>query len=297
MKEDTKSALGIAYLYTLISALFAAATIALVLFSSPLDKYSIKVLALYFGFYAGILIVLYLCNRKQAQTFRAITADVTIRKATGAVISILALLNLFTSIPAIVYAVGSVAQNSVDLSVVLTLVSLALDLCELALGVYLLTHRSKTDGAYVAITVIGIAFWYTLLSAAFTLITKLAQVLIGQDPLNGSFLLWLGPELVLLAVLWVLSKKRDQNLIAAFQDGGIEKAVGALLIVSGLLRAAGLLNTLLNILWLKDSIGIGSYQATSSITQTIAKFVIVALQLAFGLYLLRAGQKSPDAAC
>ena len=296
MKEEARFASGIAYLYTIIVAVFTLIPLLLILFYSPFDKYSIKVTLLQFGFFALILGGLYTYNKTQGQSFRVIVADVAIRKATGAVIFIIAVIGLFTYIPSVIYGVTSVVQGITDSSVILTFVSLGLILCQIAVGIYLLKHTSRTNGGFAAKTVIGIAFCNTLISAVFKLVTSLTQALISRDSLNVQFLLWLGPVAVILIVLWFLNIKHKQSLISAFRDRAVRKATGALLIINGLLSIAAILNSVINTLWINDSIGISDYRMNSSITWSIVKFIIVACQIVLGLYLLRAGKKSPELA-
>jgi|GEM_PF-2203425 len=287
MKEETKSVLGIAYLYTTITAICAIISYVFTLFYSSIDKYSITACLLLFGFYAVIWFVLYKLNKKQNQGFGDIFKDNTVRKTTGVLITINVLISLLVAIPAVTNAISQIISNNIDASVIPTIISFAFILFQILIGVYLLKYTRKDNGQYITKTVIGSAYLFTSITTAFALVRAVLLSIIYHDTLNEYFFLRFVPLAAILVVLFILNKKQDQSFVSAFQDNTVRKSTGVLILISGLISLSNEINSVINTIWLTGFLGRSDFHTAQSIMSNIICFVIVVIQILLGIYMLK----------
>ncbi len=287
MEEENKSVLGIAYLYSTILAIFAIATYLQLLFYNPIDKYYIKAFVLLFGTYAAIWFILFKLNKKRNQRIGEIFKDCTARKTIGVII----LISGFTSL--LGYIINAISSASIMLetetfsSIIPIIISVLLVVCQVLIGLYFLKCKRKTDGVCKSETVIGIAFLYSIINFVFSLVEKLSQATISQHSLDEYFSLWFVPYVIILLVLYILNNKQSQSFISIFNNNTIRKATGVLVLIEGLISLSLLINTVINSIWLRSFIGVNGYLLVQSITRSIVGFLIVVIQILFGIYLLR----------
>lgn len=287
MEEDNKSVLGIAYLYFTISAIFALVSYLYALFYSTIDKYSITTCVLALGTYAVIWFALYKLNKKQNQGLSTILKDCTPRKTVGFIVLINILVSLFVFIPATINAISLIIKDEIDLSVIPNIISVFLLICQVIIGLYLLKCKRRTDGVYKAETVIGIAFLYTSITFVFSLAEKLSLSIFSRNSLDEYFFLRFVPYVTILLVLYILSKKQSKSFVWIFNNNTIRKTAGVLVLIEGIISLSIIMNSVINAIWLRDFMVGNDYQFAQSITQSIIRFIIVAIQILFGIYLLK----------
>ncbi|SMC72364.1 hypothetical protein [Papillibacter cinnamivorans] len=286
--------LGIAYLYAMITAAFSIASCLMIFFYSAVDKYAVKAFLLQFCTFAAIWFIVYVRNRKQNQRFRTIFQDSTVRKAAGALIIITGLTGLSVYLPQIIYAFSSLVNRNSDLSTVPTIVTVILILFQIAVGLFLLRCKGSACGQYNAGTVLGIALFYTVLTAAYSLLTKLAQIIFLRNSYNQYFFWWIGCIAAIILVLYALNKKRHQGLSSVIHDDTARKSAGILMIINGIVDISVLVNSVVNIIWLLNSNITSTVYAVSSITLDMIKFIILACQIGLGAYLLKSKRKADE---
>jgi len=285
--DESKRFLGIAYLYTIITAVFSITSYLQLFFYSAIDKYVIKALLLQFFIFAAIGFVLFMLNRKQRQHFLAISKDNAVRKSTGVVIIINGFTSLSVYLPQAIYAVSLIVNRNIDVSAVPTIVSVFLFLCQVLLGLFLFKCKSNTCGQYNAGTIIGIAYLYTLITVVFSLIFKLSRVVLSHISLNKYSFLWLAFIAAIIMVLYLLNKKQKQNLAFVLHDDIARKSAAILIIINGAVNFSVLSNSIVNVIWLLDSNFVDNKYAVSSITSSIIEFIIVLCQIGLGAYFLK----------
>ena len=293
MREETKSVLGIAFLRTRIIAIFTLISYLLLFFYSGIDKYFTKACLLLFGFYAVILFVLFMLNKKHGQNIAAIYKDNTVRKTTGILILISGLISLFVYIPADINAIAQIIKSNIDSSVIPNIVSATLIICQILIAIYLLKCKIKTNEGYIVETVLGVAYLHTIITFTFSLADELSQSIISHASLNEYFLLRFVPLAVILLVLYGLNKKRNQSTISIFNDNTARKTTGVLIIVDGLISISIIINTVINIVWLRNFLGGSVNHTAQSITQNIVRSIIFICQILLGLYLLKYYKTKP----
>jgi len=291
MREESKSHLGIAYLYTTIAAIFAIVTYLQLLFYNPIDKYYMKAFVLLFGTYAAIWFVLFKLNKKRNQSLSTIFKDCTARKTMGVILLKSGLISSFLYIPSSINAVSLIIKDEIDLSVIPSIICVLLFICQILLGLYLLKCKLKTDEMCKSESVIGIAFLYTFITFIFSLVEKLSQAIISCNSLDEYFLLRFATYVTILLVLYILNKKQSQSFVAIFNNNTIRKATGVLVLIEGLISLSIKINSVIDTIWLRGIIRDDVLHFVQSITLSIVGFIIIAIQILLGIYLLRSNKE------
>lgn len=292
--DESNRFLGIAYLYTVIIAVFSIVSSLLLFLYSAIDKYTIKALSLEFLVFIAIWCVLYMLNRTRHLSFGTLSKDIIVRKSTGSVIIINGLTSIFIYFSQVVHAIYSIISRKIDESLVPTLVYLSLISCQIFVGLFLLKRKSTSYEKNSAGTIIGITYLYTLITVAFSLISNLVRIRINHTSLNRYSLLWLLCIVAMIIVLYLLNKKQNQNLAFVFYNDTVRRSAGILIIISGIIALSVLLNSVINILWLMNSNPVGSKYAVSNIALSVIKLFIIACQVGLGAHLLKFSNKTDE---
>lgn len=292
--DESNRFLGIAYLYTVIIAVFSIVSSLLLFLYSAIDKYTIKALSLEFLVFIAIWCVLYMLNRTRHLSFGTLSKDNIVRKSTGSVIIINGLTSIFIYFPQVVHTIYSIISRKIDEGLAPTLVYLSLISCQIFVGLFLLKRKSTSYEKNSAGTIIGFTYLYTLITVVFSLISNLVRIRIKHTSLNRYSLLWLLCIVAMIIVLYLLNKKQNQNLASVFYNDTVRRSAGILIIISGIIALSVLLNSVINILWLMNSNPVGSKYAVSNIALSVIKLFIIACQVGVGAYLLKFSNKTDE---
>jgi hypothetical protein len=287
MKEESKSIFGVAYLYIIISSVLRLLS-CLNIFADAGSQIADLLLSqiVWFLITVAIIIVLYSLNKKQNQSLLSLLRDNTVRKTTGILILTSGLLSLSVYISPIVSIVSMLNVGGNNSIVAITALSFLIILCEIFIGIYMVIYKDKTNEEYSAKEVLGIAFLYSAANTAFSLAPKLSSLIKSSSGINVYNLLWYIFAAAILAFLYRLNRRQKQGLVTAFQNETVRKSTGALILTGGLISASNLINSVRSIYSLIGSdYGTDNYIHSSIVTESIS-FVIVFIQIAFGIYLL-----------
>jgi len=288
MKEESKSIFGVAYLCIMITAilrLVSGFTECIVAGNRFGEFFKSQLVWLVVA--TVMIFALYRLNKKQNQSAVTPFRDNTDRKAAGILILISGLLSLSAYVYSIANAVSLVREGKSDSTVMLIFVSFIFILCLMLIGIYMLKCKGKVGENFSSKTALGIAFLYTAINTAFSLVSKLSQLISSSKGINAYYFLWYIITAAILAVLYVLNKKQNQDLISAFQDEIIRKSAGVLILTGGLISMPDLINKSKNIIIFIAS-GYGTKNNMhSNIVLTIIDFAIALSQIALGVYMLR----------
>lgn len=145
-------------------------------------------------------------------------------------------------------------------------------------------------------SVLGIAYLFTVISAAFSLLARMTAIFSSGNPQEGlwSFLrgdlLWLIIVLCIILILNRLNHDKKQGLADTFNNDSIRKTAAILIIIDGLLKLADsyanftkYLGTLRNF----ETNGIGTDGMMGPVAGSVVSLVILVIQILVGIYLLR----------
>lgn len=288
MDEENKSIFGVAYLYIIISAILSLISVLIetIVSGNQLAEF-FSAESLWLVIVAVTIFALYRLNKMQNQSFISLFQDNTVRKSTGVLILISGLMSLSVYIYALVNAVSLIWEGKPDSSVILNISGFIFIVLTILMGTYLLKYKGKTGEGYSAKIVFGIAYLYTIVATAFSLVTKLSRNIGSGVMLNTYYYLWLVFAAAILFVLYRLNKKQNQGFASAFQDDTVRKSTGVLILISGLISLSELLNAVKNIVLLINSNYVTNDYIHLSIIRNSILFVIVVCQILYGIYLLR----------
>jgi len=291
MKEDSKRVFGIAYLKTTISAIITIFTLLVSLIEyavlgNQLGAFLIAE-SVWFVFVAATIFVLYRINKKQNQGIASLFKDNTVRKSVGVLILISGLMSLSVYIDAIQSIVTLICQGKADPTILLTIIDAIVIVCTILAGIYLLKYKDKTGEGYSAEIVLGVAYLYTMISTALSLVTKLSGTIISSYKINAYYFVWFAFAVVILFVLYRLNKKQNQDFVSVYQNDIIRKSVGALILIGGIISLSNYFNVARNIVSLMSSGNGTPNNIHTSIVRNCINFVIDAFQILYGIYLLK----------
>jgi len=92
-------------------------------------------------------------------------------------------------------------------------------------------------------------------------------------------------------VLYILNKKQSQSFVSIFNNNTIRKATGVLVLIEGLISLSININSVINTIWLRGFMGGNEFHFAQSITLSIVGFIIIAIQILLGIYLLRSNKE------
>lgn len=287
MKEESKIVFGVGCFYAIITTVFLLISIlSIFLYSESQVGQAILSEAIWAAVDIVIIIVLIRLAKKQNQGIASTFRDYTVRKTAGLLILTGGLVTITTYIPAGINVVSLVIKNAYDPSVLPNIITCIIPLLQILVGIYLLIHKSKQGGEYTAKTVFGIAFLFNVITLALSLIRELLTNINSSNSSSAYYWLRLFCIAVILLVLYRLNRKQNQRFAAMFEDGIIRKSTGVLILITGVMSLPSLYSSVTNIFAMINMVG-GTNRIQSNIIQIVVRFIIVACQIAFGIYLVK----------
>lgn len=294
-----KTALGIAYLYTIVKFLFC-------ILSGTSDlaegvQFDIVMLFqigyLWLCTTVVLIAVLYRQNKKQGRTLSGALKDGTIRKAVGAIIIADCMLALPMEIRSLCGYIAALDHSSTgSLFFGFTVPGLVIETIvfvgQLVLGIYLCTHKEKnpieeTEEGGFSSEALGIVLLIISITCVFELMSRTVSYIHSKS--HPFEIWWLLIAACIVACLCIINRRKGNGFVSLFKDFTVISSTGLLLIVIGLLRLSYILPQKIMAYNSASELfrsGSTNGQYGSTVAETVLLFLIPILQLLFGIYLI-----------
>ena len=290
MKDETNIPLGIAYLHSTIIIIFnVIAYLLSYLFTSAdyIYKPYVSNFLTVFSIFALVLIVLFTLNKKRGQSLFTAFKDNTSRKTIGALILAGSIITIFLSVPALINSISQIINNNNDGERIPNIIYFMQILCPIVIALYFLKCKDKTGGDSEYSVVFGVPFFCIFINACFSLLEEFTLPIVSHSPFKLYFFIWFFSTLLVLIALFLIMRKRNQGVIATFQNRIVRKATGILVIISGIIEISSILNSLFASVWLIDFLGGMDSQAQLDIVLEIVRLIIYACEIVLGVFILK----------